>query len=252
VTGAERVRHALTSGVPDDRRLPVCVWRAMPEAPTTGAGFVCVVLEVAESAGCDLVKVPRRPASVEPERRLADLARIVRLASDALNGAAVVVTAGPADEPEWVREAVEGAGCAGVYLPLEGDGWDAERTAELLDAATVGWCSVVHLHGAAPTWERLTPLLARAQAVSWAGRAEGETLAGLRERVGLGKCVMGGVDERRIAGRKPEAVRAEAAEAVRTLGAAGLILAPDCTPPPGTPAANVRAVYEGAMDGARV
>jgi len=246
MTGAERVRAALADGVMRDRP-PFTLWHPLRDAPASGDGFVRAVLEVAEAYGLDLLKVPAPHGEVAPSVRLQDLTRIVRFAGE---GLPVLATVGPGDGLAFVRAAVEEAGCAGVFLALPDA--DAARMTEeeyaarcltrdvaLLGAAVAGWCNVIHLHGAAPHLRVAGPLLMAAQAVSW---AEGPALTEQRPLLPVGKCLLGGIEERRIAGRAPAEVAAEAA-ALR--GERNLIVAPFCAVPPETPPANLRAVRDG-------
>jgi uroporphyrinogen decarboxylase len=119
----------------------------------------------------------------------------------------------------------------------------------VLGSVAAGWCNVVHLHGDDLHFDALRPLTERAHAVSWSDRAAGPSLSEARAR--SVRCVVGGVDERRIAGYTPEQVRDEIADAVaQTGGGRGLIVAPGCSVPTETPPANLRAFKE-AVEAAR-
>ena len=152
-------------------------------------------------------------------------------------------------------EAVVGeAGCAGIYLAISGattDTLPAERYAReflemdrrILSGAAAGRCNVVHLHGDNLYFDMLAPLIDQAQVVSWSDRAAGPALAEIQARTG--KTVMGGVNERTIAGKTPDAVRAEIADAVAQAGRRGLIVAPGCAVPTETAPALLHAFSEG-------
>ncbi len=65
-----------------------------------------------------------------------------------------------------------------------------------------------------------------------------------------GRAVMGGIDQRAIATATPEAVAAQARDALRETGGRHFILAGGCAVPPETPEANLRAALD-AVRGAR-
>ncbi len=158
----------------------------------------------------------------------------------------------------YAKAAVEDAGCAGVFLAVSGadaQTMPAARYEELflpldrlaLSGAAGGWCNIVHLHGDDLHAEMLLPLVEQAQAVSWSDRAAGPGLAHFQQRTA--RCVVGGVNERRIGGYAPEQVRAEVADALAQTGGRGVIIAPGCAVPTETPPANLHAIKEAVEAG---
>lgn len=111
---------------------------------------------------------------------------------------------------------------------------------EVLVAAGPSMLTLLHLHGEAPMFD----LQARypVHAINWHDRRVAPHLAEGQHR--SGRCVCGGLDERRIAGRPPAEAAAEAREAVAATGGRHLIVAPGCVVPVATPAETVRAVVE--------
>ena len=224
MTRAERIRAALRGEETD--RPPFAVWQTLRPTLNRGAEFVEAVLEFHAAAESDLLKVPAAD--------LEDVAEILRWKRD---DAPVVATV-PADgnRAEWARCAINEIGCAGVFFPIRDT--IAGDEADVLEAASGGWCSIVHWHGA---W--LSRAGETAQIVSWGDRTYGPTLA---EGRGLtGRCIVGGLNERRFAGYSPAQLEAEAADALRqTNNGRGLILAPGCALPLGTPLQKARGLAE--------
>lgn len=158
----------------------------------------------------------------------------------------------------YAKAAVEDAGCAGIFLAVSGADsatMPAERYQATflaldrlaLSGAVSGWCNIVHLHGEDLHFDTLLPLVEQASAVSWSDRAAGPTLAEARAKTG--RCLVGGVNERLIAGYAPEQVRAEIADAAAQ--GPGIIIAPGCAVPTETPPANLRAFSEALASGRR-
>jgi uroporphyrinogen decarboxylase len=106
-----------------------------------------------------------------------------------------------------------------------------------------------HVHGEAPMFELAAHYPADlVQIVNWHDRraaphlADGQRLAH--------RTVAGGLNERSIVEAAPEAVAAEARDAIAQTAGRGLIVAPGCVIPVATPEANVRAAVDEAR-GAR-
>lgn len=160
---------------------------------------------------------------------------------------------------EHAHAVIEDAGAAGIFLTITGADaatMPAERYSETflpLDARVLagateagGWCNVLHLHAESLHLDALLPIMAKADAVSWSDRAFGPSLAELGARLSKTTttmpCRIGGVNERTIAGLTPDAVRAEIEDAVTQMGGGrGLIVAPGCSVPTGTPPENLKA-----------
>lgn len=97
----------------------------------------------------------------------------------------------------------------------------------LLDAAR-GGMRILHAHGAGLEFDRVLDY--PVDAWSWSDRLPGNpSLAEMRARVP--QCLMGGVDESRIAEFSRPALAAQIDDALRQAGQAGFILAPGCTVP---------------------
>jgi len=84
--------------------------------------------------------------------------------------------------------------------------------------------------------------------VSWEDRLAGPSVDEARKMTG--KCLVGGVDHVAAVKATPDAVKAEALDAIRRSGGAGFILAPGCTFLEGTPAENMRALKDAAAEAA--
>ena len=100
-----------------------------------------------------------------------------------------------------------------------------------------------HVHGEAPMFELAAHYPAElVQIINWHDRRaaphllDGQKLAH--------RCVAGGLNEKAIATAEPEAVAAEARDAIAQVKGRSLIVAPGCVIPVATPAANVRAAAE--------
>ena len=115
---------------------------------------------------------------------------------------------------------------------------------DVLAAAGPSRLTLLHLHGDAPMFD----LQARypAHALSWHDRRVAPHLAEGQQR--SGRCVCGGLDERRIATRTPAEAAAEALEAIAATGGRHLIVAPGCVIPVATPEETVRAVVEAVVE----
>lgn len=106
---------------------------------------------------------------------------------------------------------------------------------------------IVHSHGEKGSYFDLIAAYA-CDAVSWEDRQAGPALDEARRMTK--KCLVGGVDHVSAVKASPDAVRAEALDAVRKTGGKGFILAPGCTFLDGTPEANMLALKEAAILGA--
>lgn len=103
---------------------------------------------------------------------------------------------------------------------------------EMLEAMT-GMVRMIHLHGAPISMDRFGDYPYEVLSVS--DRLEGNP--GLREGHELtGKCVIGGIDESRIADMAPDELRAQIADTKAQLNERNQIIAPGCTIPIWTPA----------------
>lgn len=114
---------------------------------------------------------------------------------------------------------------------------------QILEAAGAGWLSLLHLHG-----ESLIFDLAReypVQVVNWHDRHTWPSLAEARGLVGGAVC--GGLRrwETLVLG-DPASVRAEALEAVQSVGGRGLVLGAGCVVPVTAPRANLAAARAAA------
>ena len=161
------------------------------------------------------------------------------------------------------RELIREAGCDGVFVAAhlpDAAGMNAERYAEafvplereVLAGGEVGWCNVVHLHGG--PWPEIAAreLTEAVPIVSWGDRTGGISLAEMRARLSGEKCLMGGLNEQKIAGYTREQVSAEVSDALaQTAGGQRLIVAPGCTIAAETPDAILDAIaasVQEAMD----
>jgi uroporphyrinogen decarboxylase len=101
--------------------------------------------------------------------------------------------------------------------------------------------TIVHAHGDRLMWDRLAGLPAHAW--SWDDRATAPSLREAKAR--LPGAVVGGLDQwRTLRGGTPEEATAEVRDAIAQTDGVGLIVAPGCVLPMGTPDANVAAVVQ--------
>ena len=223
MTRAERLRVTLRGEETD--RPAFAVWQTFRPSLKSGPAFVEAILAFQSVAQSDLMKIP--PAAFE------DLATIRRYVTD---DTPIIATIAADSDAEWGRIAVEEIGCVGVFVPIRDN--IAANAAKIFAAASGGWCNILHLHGAAD-WEAARSLREVAHVVSWNDKAVGPTLGEGRQRAG--RCVMGGLNKRRFAGYSSAQIESECADALReTNGGRGLILAPGCALPLGTPQNSVR------------
>jgi uroporphyrinogen decarboxylase len=113
----------------------------------------------------------------------------------------------------------------------------------VLDGLAPATPLLLHLHGAAPMLE----LAGRypAGALSWHDRRVGPSLATVRRE--RQRPVCGGIDEAAILTATPDAVAAQARDAVAETGGRGVIIAPGCVVPVATPAANILAALRAVQ-----
>lgn len=116
---------------------------------------------------------------------------------------------------------------------------------QVLEAAGGSQSTMLHLHGEEPMFD----LQARypTETINWHDRRAPPDLA-TGQRLS-GRCVTGGIDERRISTAAPEDAAAEALSAVEALNGRSLIVAPGCVIPVATPEVAIRAVV-GAVTAA--
>jgi uroporphyrinogen decarboxylase len=112
----------------------------------------------------------------------------------------------------------------------------------VLEAVGSGPIVLLHLHGAKPMFELQGDY--PADILNWHDRRASPSLAEGRRL--SGRCVTGGIDERRIAVRSAEEIGAEVAGAIEAIGGPGLVVAPGCVIPIDTPEANVDAAVAAA------
>lgn len=116
---------------------------------------------------------------------------------------------------------------------------------QVLAEAAASRFTMLHIHGERIMFEQL--MTYPVHAINWHDRrtapslAEGERLSG--------KCTIGGIDEQQIAAMTPDAVAAQARDAVATTGGRHMMVGPGCVVPittaPETVATVIRAVREG-------
>jgi uroporphyrinogen decarboxylase len=101
---------------------------------------------------------------------------------------------------------------------------------------------VLHLHGKDVFFDLVNyyPVAA----VSWHDRESGPALRDASTRTR--KTLMAGLDQDLLATGSPEEVADQVRDALRQTGGSGLILAPACVIPPGTPEANLQAIVDTA------
>jgi uroporphyrinogen decarboxylase len=106
--------------------------------------------------------------------------------------------------------------------------------------------NILHLHGADVFFE--LGLRYPVQALSWHDRETSPSLAEARRRTA--RAFITGLDRDLLRTGPPQAIAAQARDAVRQTGGRGLILAPACVIPPDTPEVHLRAVTSfGNADG---
>jgi uroporphyrinogen decarboxylase len=105
---------------------------------------------------------------------------------------------------------------------------------------------IVHSHGEDGSYFDIISSYG-CEAISWEDRQGGPSLS--EARLKTAKCLVGGVDHVSAVAASPDAVRAEALDAIARTGGKGLILAPGCTFLEGTPAANMLALKEASVQG---
>jgi uroporphyrinogen decarboxylase len=109
----------------------------------------------------------------------------------------------------------------------------------VLEAASGGWLTILHLHSAYPTLELAREYPVRA--VNWDDRASEPSL-GVGKEIAGGKAVFGGIDQWGTLQRgTPGEVQAEARDAISACGGRGMLLAGGCTYPLTVPEGNLLA-----------
>lgn len=152
-------------------------------------------------------------------------------------------------QARYARACIE-AGCDGIYFALTGasaEGATREEYArhflsydrQVLEAVRDAPLVILHLHGYDDLYFDLTHDLPAA-ALCWSDRAGGPSLAEAR-RLHSG-CLMGGLDETRVAQMSAEEIQAQARDAVAQAAGGGFILAPGCAVPEDTAPARIDAV----------
>ena len=104
--------------------------------------------------------------------------------------------------------------------------------------------TMLHLHGENPMFA----IQARypANVINWHDRRTAPALAEGEKQ--SGRCVCGGVNEKKIAGRSPGPIAAEARDAVEQTGGRHLLVGPGCVIPVATPAVTLRAVVSAVAE----
>lgn len=126
------------------------------------------------------------------------------------------------------------------YLDF-GTNYDLEVLEEAVAAGSQ--LTMVHIHGANTYFHILAGY--PANALNWHDRAIGPDLATVQGNY-PDCCVVGGINEKAIAGMTPEAVAADVSDARESTAGRRLMVAPGCVIPVATPAANLRAAVEAA------
>jgi uroporphyrinogen decarboxylase len=108
-------------------------------------------------------------------------------------------------------------------------------------------CVIVHGHGEKGAHFNLFERY-DCNALSWEDRSGGPSLA--EARVRTSKCLVGGVDHHMAQHGSPQAVYAQARQAIEVTGGTGFILAPGCTFLERTPPENMLALKRASIDAA--
>lgn len=174
-------------------------------------------------------------------------AQSIDAAPDALRAALEVITETTA---RYAAEAL-GAGADGLFFATQAASADAVR-----ESVSVAWDlpyarrvlervrgvstpTILHLHGRSVFWDAWTAL--PVDVVNWHDRLTAPTLADASRRFAGGLAAGLGESTTLLAG-PPDAVAAEARDAIRQAGGRGLVLAPGCVLPLAVPDAHLRAV----------
>jgi uroporphyrinogen decarboxylase len=115
--------------------------------------------------------------------------------------------------------------------------WGRPGDLAVLEAAAGSPFLLLHIHGPAPHFDLLADY--PVHVLNWHDRRAGPSLAEGEQR--SGRCVAGGLDETAIATLAPEAVAAQARDAIAQLKGRHLMVTPGCVIPIATPDANVAA-----------
>jgi uroporphyrinogen decarboxylase len=155
----------------------------------------------------------------------------------------------------FVREALQ-TGAAGVFFAVQHASYallseEEYRTfgrpydLQILEAAGEGWFNLLHLHGDEVMFDLLSDY--PVQAINWHDRETPPSLAEGLERFDGAVC--GGLRQWETMVRgNPEAVRAEALEALEQTGGRRFILGTGCVTPIVAPTVNIRAARQ-AVEG---
>jgi uroporphyrinogen decarboxylase len=253
--GAESVYHGATGGTRQTTRFPVtrsADWTTLPPLDVR-QGFNGVMLDA----------VAQTRAALDPDVLLLQTLFSPLTIANKLSGGLAVehLRAHPSELHTGLRRITEvtrdvaaaslTAGADGLFFATQlADFTLLDETEyrefglaydlDVLDAAAASRLTMLHLHGEAPMFD----LQARypVHAVNWHDRRAAPHLA--EGRLRAGRCVAGGLDERRIASYPPAQAAAEAREAIAQTGGVGLIVAPGCVIPITTPPATVQAAVD--------
>ena len=116
---------------------------------------------------------------------------------------------------------------------------------QVLDAAGASRFTLVHIHGSNIMFDELKTY--DAHALNWHDRRTAPTLA--EGQAASGRAVVGGIHEKAIADMTPTEAAAQARDAIASLNARRVMIAPGCVMPINTPEANVQAVVEAVRAG---
>lgn len=138
------------------------------------------------------------------------------------------------------------AAAASVMTVAEHREWGVPYDLRVLEAASAGWLTILHLHSPYPTLA-----LAReypVHAVNWDDRTSEPSLGDGKRQVGI--AVVGGVDQWGTLQRGTlDDVRAEARDAIAQCEGRGMLLAGGCTYPLTVPEGNLLAARRAVEDG---
>lgn len=113
----------------------------------------------------------------------------------------------------------------------------------VLEAASTLWCNLLHVHGEDIYFPPSFGFLAECPILNWHDRETAPSLAEAR-RLAPERVLCGGVSRRTLALGDAEAVRREAADALRQTGGRRFILSTGCVVPIIAPHGNLRALRE--------
>ena len=253
--GAESEFQGSPNGTRETTRFPVTApseWETLPPL-NLQHGFLRVVLDgVSRTRAALDADVPLLQTIFSPLTIAAKLSN--RLAIEHLRAHPAELHAGLRRITEVTREMVTAslaAGADGLFFATQlADYTVLDETEyrefglaydmQVLEAATASQITMLHLHGDEPMFA----LQARypAHTLNWHDRRSAPDLV-TGHRLS-GRCVSGGLDERRIETASAAESAAEARDAIEMMRGRSLIVAPGCVIPVATPEANIRAVVE--------